>query len=134
MFFSRKCHGRAHLIQKVAMFVRSVCDFLIFLSCQIIVVCQLDDIRKGNITEEEYTAAVKMICNDLYSYNDNQGILLSYYFNQMVVGKITDPAEFAMKIEAVTVEEISAAAKKIQLDTVFFLDAEEEPIEEGGEE
>ena len=60
--------------------------------------------------------------------------MLSYYFNQMVVGKITDPAEFAMKIEAVTVEEISAAAKKIQLDTVFFLDAEEEPIEEGGEE
>ena len=95
---------------------------------------QLDDIRKGNITEEEHTAAVKMICNDLYSYNDNQGILLSYYFNQMVVGKITDPAEFAMKIEAVTIEEISAAAKKIQLDTVFFLDAEEEPIEEGGEE
>ena len=87
---------------------------------------QLDAIRNGKITQDEYVAAVKTLCNDLYSYSDSQSHVLSYYFNQSVMGQITDPSEYAEKIKAVTIEEISEAAKRISLDTVYFLTGEGE--------
>ena len=87
---------------------------------------QLDAIRNGEITQDEYVAAVKTLCNDLYSYSDSQSHVLSYYFNQSVMGQITDPSEYAEKIKAVTIEDISNAAKRISLDTVYFLTGEGE--------
>ncbi|MBE7057708.1 MAG: bifunctional riboflavin kinase/FAD synthetase [Ruminococcaceae bacterium] len=87
---------------------------------------QLDAIRNGEISQDEYVAAVKTLCNDLYSYSDSQSHMLSYYFNQSVMGRITDPSEYAEKIKAVTIEEISKAAKRISLDTVYFLTGEGE--------
>lgn len=87
---------------------------------------QLDAIRNGEITQDEYVAAVKTLCNDLYSYSDSQSHVLSYYFNQSVMGQITDPLEYAEKIKAVTIEDISNAAKRISLDTVYFLTGEGE--------
>ena len=101
-------------------------DFANKEAAQTLIKEQLDAIRNGDITQDEYIAAVKTLCNDLYSYSDSQSHMLSYYFNQSVLGKITDPSEYAEKIKEVTIEDISKAAKRISLDTVYFLTGEGE--------
>lgn len=82
---------------------------------------QLEAIRRGEISEDEYSSAVKMIKNDLLSYNDSQGQMIEYYFNRSVMGSIIDPAEYARKIEKVSIEDIKNAANRMVLDTVYFL-------------
>ena len=66
-----------------------------------------------------------MLCDDLYSHNDNQEQMMSYYFNQYIMGRITDISEYIDRLKAVKVEEIVAAAKRMQLDTVYFLKGED---------
>lgn len=86
---------------------------------------QLEAIKKGDISKEEIEDTVKMLCDDLYSHNDNQEQMMSYYFNQYIMGRITDISEYIDRLKAVKVEEIVAAAKRMQLDTVYFLKGED---------
>ena len=82
--------------------------------------------KNGDITQEEYEAAVKMLKNDLISYGDNQNQLLNYYFSQTFMDQITDPDEYVERIMNVTIEDIVKAANRMTLDTVYFLTAEGE--------
>ena len=87
---------------------------------------QLEAIKNGEISKEEIDDTVKMLCDDLYSHNDHQEQMMSYYFNQYIMGQITDILEYIEKIKAVKAEDIVAAAKKIQLDTIYFLKGEDD--------
>lgn len=87
---------------------------------------QVAAIQNGEISQEEYEAAVKMLKNDLRSYGDNQEQLLNYYFSQTFMNKITDPEEYVEHVANVTIRDIVAAANRLTLDTVYFLTAEGE--------
>lgn len=91
-----------------------------------IVTEQLELMKKGDITNEEFSSAKKMICDDLYSHKDNQEQLMSYFFNQNIMGKVTDVLEYIERIKAVKTEDVIAAADRIQLDTIYFLKEEED--------
>ena len=86
---------------------------------------QIEAIRQGDFTDEEFDAAIKMLCDDLYSYVDNQEQMMSYYFNQHIMGKMTDTLEYIARIKDVKKEDVIVAAKKLQLDTIYFLKGEE---------
>ena len=77
-------------------------------------------------SKEEFDAAIKMLCDDLYSYVDNQEQMMSYYFNQHIMGKMTDTLEYIERIKAVKRENVIDAAQKLRLDTIYFLKGEEE--------
>ena len=87
---------------------------------------QVAAIRNGEITTEEYEAAVKLLRNDLASYGDSQSQLLQYYFGQTFMEQIADPDEYARHIAEVSVEDIVKAAGRMTLDTVYFLTSEDE--------
>lgn len=87
---------------------------------------QVAAMKNGEITRDEYEAAVKMLKNDLLSYGDSQNQLLNYYFSQTFMEQITDPGEYVERVMNVTIEEIVKAADRMTLDTVYFLTAEGE--------
>ena len=86
---------------------------------------QIESIRQGDFTDEEFETSVKMLCDDLYSYADNQEQMMSYYFNQQIMGKMTDTLEYIAQIKKVKKDDVIAAAKRLQLDTIYFLKGEE---------
>ncbi len=86
---------------------------------------QLEAVRRGEISDVEYTAAVKTIRSELMSCGDSPSLLLSYYFGQTFTDKMTDPETYAERIGRVTRDEVSEAARRMTLDTVFFLTDEE---------
>ncbi len=87
---------------------------------------QVEAMKNGDFTQEEFDAAIKMLCDDLYSYVDNQEQMMSYYFNQHIMGKMTDTLEYIERIKAVKRENVIDAAQKLRLDTIYFLKGEEE--------
>jgi hypothetical protein len=90
------------------------------------ILAQLDEIRNGNISDEEMDSAKKRLRNSMLSVGDSAEAIHSWYVNNRIFGIEASPEELIAKIERVTKEEVAAAAKKVTLDTEYFLCGEEE--------
>ena len=89
------------------------------------ILIQLDELKKGNISELEMTAAKMALVNNLNSYYDDQFYMQSFYLGEKVCGTNYDIDYYIEKINAVTIEDVVSSAKNISLDSVYFLKGKE---------
>ena len=85
------------------------------------VLAQLDACRQGQITEEELTNAKQAVCNSLRSVHDSPGAIENYYATGALSGLGMTPAAYIRQVEQVTLEQVTGAAKSLELNTVYFL-------------
>lgn len=85
------------------------------------ILVQMEDIKKGNISDMEFSAAVLGTVNAVNSTADNPFVMDDYYISKIISGKMITLEELAECIKKVTKEEVMQVAKNIQLDTVYFL-------------
>ena len=88
---------------------------------------QLDDMTKGNITDYELEATVKSIETGVKSMTDSQINIVDFYLSQTISGTNDDFSTVIEKAKKVTKDEITAAARRIVLDTIYFLTAAGSP-------
>ena len=72
-------------------------------------------------TGEELESARLSYVNSLHSVPDSLSGLESWYLTQILLGRSDTPEEAAAAMAGITREEVIAAAKKVTLDTVYFL-------------
>ena len=82
---------------------------------------QLQQICDGNISEGELCAAKEALLSNLRATHDSPGAIESYYASAAISGIGMTPQVFMEKLEAVSAEDVSAAAKTLALQTVYFL-------------
>lgn len=82
---------------------------------------QLDQIRMGNITDEELTSTRLSLANSFRTIGDYLSGLENFYISQVFDDKRLTPEQFVDEINAVTKEQIIDAAKSVSLDTVYTL-------------
>ena len=82
---------------------------------------QLEDIRNGNITDDEFTAAKAGVSSDLRSYMDAPPALESFYLSQTLRGLDYGPMEMAELVQDVTREDVIKIAKSVECDMIYFL-------------
>lgn len=82
---------------------------------------QLKDIEKGNVTDYELESTVKALKTSMNAMKDNATSKSDYYLSQKIAGSDVDIDEFIKKVEAVTKEDVVEVAKKVKLDTVYFM-------------
>lgn len=87
---------------------------------------QLENIKNGDISDEEFNSSVSAIINSLEALKDDQRALQRYYNSNAVLGLETDIEADKRAILQVTKSDASDAAKKLVLDTVYFLTGKEE--------
>ena len=85
------------------------------------ILVQMEDIKNGNISDMEMSAAVLGTVNSINSTSDNPFILDDYYLGKIISDKMITLDELAESIKNVTKEDVMKVAGKIQLDTVYFL-------------
>ncbi len=85
------------------------------------IMVQLAAMQKGEFSDEEINAAYMSSVNSLQQISDSPRQLIQYYASQLPTGGGLDIDEYLSKLKAVTREDITAAANKIKLDTVYFL-------------
>ena len=85
---------------------------------------QLEEMKQGNITDLEMAAAKEALLSMLRSYHDSPGAIEGYYASGAISGIGMDTAQFMAAVEAVTTEDVVAAAKTLQLKAVYFLKGE----------
>ena len=82
---------------------------------------QLAACQQGDITDDELTAARQAILSSLRSTHDSPGGIEGYYATAALSGMSMTPAQYMAAIEAVTKEQVVAAANSLTLHTTYFL-------------
>lgn len=85
------------------------------------IMAQLEACRKGEIEDWELEGARRSVISALEVTADNQGRQEDYWLGQAAADASESPEELAARVERVTREEVAAAAKKLSLDTIYFL-------------
>ena len=85
---------------------------------------QLDACRKGDIADEELGAARAALLSSLRGTHDSPGAIEGYYATGVLSGLAMTPEDYMQALEAVTKEQVVAAANTLQLHTTYFLKGE----------
>ena len=87
---------------------------------------QLEEIKKGNISELEYTSSINAILNSLEGFYDDQRMLENFYLGEHITGTNRDIEQVKEQVKKVTIEDIQKVAEKLELDTIYFLKGRED--------
>lgn len=82
---------------------------------------QLEDMKNGDFTEEEVENAKKTIISSIKTIDDEQDTSITYYFGQEMSGNQKSVDEYIERIEKVTKEDVIQVAKKVEINTIYFL-------------
>ncbi len=87
---------------------------------------QLEIVKNGGFDDYEFIASKKGLCDSLMSANDSLGGIDAWYRLRGLQTNVYSPEELALKIKAISKEDIVDAAKKVTLNTVYMLLPKEE--------
>ena len=88
------------------------------------ILAQLEACQKGQITDEELTAAKQALVSSLRGVHDSAGGIENYYATGALSGQKMTPQQHMQAVEEVTREQVCQVAKTLKLHTVFFLKGE----------
>lgn len=81
----------------------------------------LDDMKKGDFTDEEVTKAKEYILAGVDSISEEQDSQILFLFGQELSKRSITIDEYKEKIKNVTRDEIIEIANKVQINTIYFL-------------
>lgn len=82
---------------------------------------QLKDMENGDFTEEDLVNAKKGIIATINTIPEEQDTEISYYFGQEFTKTKVSLEEYIQKIEKITKQEVIDIAKKVSINTIYFL-------------
>lgn len=82
---------------------------------------QLEEIKNGNITDDEMSGALLAVDNSLTGVGDTPSSYTSWYFERFFNGDKVTPVEQSELYRAVTKERIVEAAKSLTLDSIYLM-------------
>ena len=86
---------------------------------------QIEDMRNGEFTEEEIENSKQGIISSIVSMDDEQDTLIIYFLGQELGLSSVDLKQYIQKIQNVNKEQIENIAKKVKLNTIYFLKGKE---------
>ena len=89
------------------------------------ILAQLQTCREGQFSDDELEWARRSVVSALMTTLDAQSRLEDYWLGQSAAGLTEAPDELAERVERTTREQVTAAARKLTLDTVYFLKGKE---------
>ena len=89
------------------------------------ILAQLEAIRRGEIEDWELEGARRTLISGHLSTLDDQGRLEEFWLGHAAAGLDTGIEEMVERFRTVTSQQVSAAAQKLELDTIYFLNGRE---------
>ena len=114
------CAAR-HDTPKNVMFVQSGVETKDLDRTEEAILKELNDMKKGNITDDEILFAKLAMCNSYNAVADSAASMETWYLSGMLQGKLHTPEEYAERIMNITKDEIVSAAERVTLNTVYKL-------------
>lgn len=107
--------------QKANIFIKCGIDIPNYEKAVKIIKEQLEDMKKGEFTDKNIEEAKTNIISTINFIPDEQDTELMYYFSQELSGYEMGYEEYIEKINSITRDEIIELAKRVQVNTIYFL-------------
>ena len=98
------------------------------------ILLQIEEIRRGNVTERELQAAIRYLSSLYTSLYDSASAIENYFLSRGIYGVSCTPEECKRAIAAVTREDVIRFAERVLLDSVYFLRGTRTDADAYGEE
>ena len=82
---------------------------------------QIEDMKKGDFTDEEVENAKKGIIASIKTIDDEQDTEITYFFSQELSKSKCNIEQYMQRISEVTKDKVVDVANKVSIDTVYFL-------------
>ena len=82
---------------------------------------QLENIKKGDISEQELESARQLIVSTSKLIPESGENLITYYYDKEMNGEVPDLDKFINDIQKVKIEDIVDVAQDVTVDTIYFL-------------
>jgi predicted Zn-dependent peptidase len=82
---------------------------------------QLEACRRGEVTQEELNAVKEAIRSGIRAAHDSPGSIEGYYSTSAIYETAMNPEQYLRAVEAVTVEDVAAAARAVTYHSSYFL-------------
>ena len=89
------------------------------------ILAQLEAVKRGEIEDWELEGSRRTLIGACMAILDEQSRQEEYWLGQTTAGLEESPKELAARLEAVTREQVAAAARQLVLDTIYFLKGKE---------
>ena len=121
------CYYASSQVEKLKglMLVSSGVEFDKREAAQSEILAQLEKCRRGEMEPWELEAARRSSVSGLRSLLDSQGRMEDFRLG-LAVGGGDGPEDLAAKLEQVTADQVAAAARRVRLDSIYFLKGKEE--------
>ncbi|GAA0461715.1 EF-P 5-aminopentanol modification-associated protein YfmF [Alkalibacillus silvisoli] len=90
-----------------------------------IIIEQHETIQNGEVSDEELEQTKRTVIHSLKETVDRSRGIIDWYYQQVIGDRELTNQEMVDEIQAVTKEQVIAVSKQVQLDTVYFLTAED---------
>jgi len=91
-----------------------------------IIIEQLNDIKKGVISDYEFNSTIKSFETGIKSLRDTQLYIVDFYLSQLMTGSNDDFDSIIEKMKKVSKQDIIDTAQSIELDLIYFLTSNNE--------
>ena len=117
------CYYASSAMEKMKglILVSSGIEFDKFQTARDEILAQLEAIRRGEIEDWELEGARHTLMGGHLATLDDQGRQEEFWLGQAAAGLDSTIPQLAAQFEAVTREQVAAAARKLELDTIYFL-------------
>ena len=82
---------------------------------------QIEDMKQGNFSEEDIENAKKTIVSNIAGISDEQDTEIIYFLGQELSGRNISLEQYAQFVQDVKKDEIEDFARKININTIYFL-------------
>ena len=89
------------------------------------ILAQLEAVRRGEIADWELEGARRTLISGHLATLDDQARQEEFWLGQAAAGLDTTIQELAGQFETITREQVAQAARKLELDTIYFLKGKE---------
>ena len=83
---------------------------------------QINEIKKGNITDFEFNSAKQLLLSSLKELKESQEDQITFDFDQNLFNENLTLDEYYNKIENVTMNDVIEASKTIATNTIYYLE------------
>ena len=117
--------GSSYIRRQNAIFIKTGIEIENYEKTLNIIKEQLEEMKKGNISDEEFNAAKKLITASVDAIPESAEDMIAFYFDQRLFDENLTVQDYLNKLENVTKEQVIQIAKKVSVDTIYFLKKED---------
>lgn len=113
--------GSSYLRQKNNILIRCGIEIQNYQKTVEIIKQQLKDMEEEKFNEDDINNAKNIIISTVDGIEDSQDSEISYYFSQELTSKFVSIEDYIKNINKVTKQDVATIAKKIKINTIYFL-------------